>query len=81
VGLGPRQRRHDGTRQTHLITGIAPAFSPAALNSFLVLLPHGTDHAAAFLRDFRLADAVKQSELELQRPDGQRRWIRIAPRQ
>ena len=64
------------TRQTHLITGIAPGvFTGSAEQFFSMLLPHGTDHAAAFLRDFRLADAVKQSELELQRPDGQRRWI------
>ena len=64
------------TRQTHLITGIAPGtFTGGSEQFFSLLLPHGTDHAAAYLRDFNLADAVKQSEFEIERPDGARRWI------
>ena len=41
------------TRQTHLITGIAPGtFTGGAEQFFALLLPQGADHAAAFLRDF-----------------------------
>ena len=64
------------TRQTHLITGIAPEeFHGRAEQLFDLLLPHGVDHEAVFRRDFAQADAVGQSELELERADGSRRWI------
>ena len=64
------------TRQTHLITGIAPDdFTGRAEQFFSLLLPRGQDHAAIFRRDFSQADTVKQVELELDRPDGARRWF------
>jgi PAS domain S-box-containing protein len=64
------------TRQTHLITGIpAERFAGAAREFFALLRPPGVDHAADFRRQVELPDAVTQTELELERPDGTRRWI------
>src|SRR6185295_16884116 len=64
------------TRQTHLITGIpAGDFTGEARQFFGLLRPPGVDHAADFRREVEHPDAVTQTELELERPDGTRRWI------
>jgi PAS domain S-box-containing protein len=64
------------TRQTHLITGVAAGqFADDALQFFELLLPAQQDHAAAFRHAVTLPDAVAHSDLELRRPDGERRWI------
>jgi signal transduction histidine kinase/ActR/RegA family two-component response regulator len=64
------------TRQTHLITGIDPGqFAEDALQFFELLLPTDVDHAAAARNVVTQPDAAAESELELRRPDGARRWI------
>jgi len=68
--------RMSWTRQTHLITGVTPGqFADDALQFFERLLPANVDHAAAFRQAVAQPDAVAQSELELRRPDGERRWV------
>jgi PAS domain S-box-containing protein len=64
------------TRQTYLITGVAPGeFNDRAEQLFGLLLPYSTDHAAALRQEFAQGNTVREAELELQRPDGARRWI------
>jgi PAS domain S-box-containing protein len=64
------------TRQTHLITGIpVEGFTGEARQFFTLLRPAQTDHAAEFRRQVQHPDAVTEVELELERPDGARRWI------
>ena len=64
------------TRQTHLITGLAEdAFSGRAEQFFELLLPRNADHAVMFRREVARPDAIKESELEIERPDGTLRWI------
>ncbi len=64
------------TRQTHLITGISEEqFSSRAEQFFGMLEPADQDHAATFKREVTHAGAVKESELEIRRPDGTRRWV------
>jgi PAS domain S-box-containing protein len=64
------------TRQTHLITGVTEEqFSNRAEQFFGMLAPADQDHAAAFKREVTQAGTVKESEIELRRPDGSRRWV------
>jgi PAS domain S-box-containing protein len=64
------------TGQTYLITGVAPSeFNDRAEQLFGLLLPYTTDHAAALRQEFAQGNTVREAELELQRPDGARRWI------
>ena len=65
------------TRQTHLITGVpADAFSGRADQFFELLRPGNADHAADFRRELeQQPEAVRQTESQLQRPDGSQRWI------
>jgi PAS domain S-box-containing protein len=64
------------TRQTHLITGVSEEqFSNRAEQFFGMLEPADQDHAATFKSEVTHAGAVKESELEIRRPDGTRRWV------
>ena len=65
------------TRQTHLITGVpADAFTGRADQFFELLRPGTDDHAAAFRRELeQQPETVRQTESQLQRPDGSQRWI------
>jgi PAS domain S-box-containing protein len=68
--------RMSWTRQTYLITGVAePDFGGRAEEFFGLMLPGDVDHAAAFRGDAAQANTVRESELEIRRPDGARRWI------
>jgi PAS domain S-box-containing protein len=68
--------RMSWTVQTHLITGIsAEQFTGRAEQFFELLLPQDVDHGAAFLRDITRTDVVRQSELQIRRPDGTVRWV------
>src|SRR5690606_21239524 len=64
------------TRQTHLITRIAPEeFTGDARTFFGLFLPRNVDHAALCRHEMSALDSVSESELQIERPDGTRRWI------
>jgi PAS domain S-box-containing protein len=64
------------TRQIYLITGVAePDFGGRAEEFFGLMLPPDADHAAAFRGDAAQSHTVRESELEIRRPDASRRWI------
>jgi PAS domain S-box-containing protein len=64
------------TRQTHLITGVPePDFGGRAEEFFGLMLPPDAEHAAALRGDGSPADVVRESELQIRRPDGSLRWI------
>ncbi|HET9861976.1 MAG TPA: PAS domain-containing protein [Steroidobacteraceae bacterium] len=66
------------TRQTHLITGVPePDFGGRAEEFFGLMLPADADHAAVFRGNGSAAEAVRESELEIRRPDGTLRWIQM----
>jgi len=66
------------TRQTHRITGIDAAdFNGDAGQFFGLLLPRSLDHAAIYRHEMSVPDAFKEAELEIERPDGSRRWIQV----
>jgi PAS domain S-box-containing protein len=66
------------TRQTHRITGIEAAdFTGDAGQFFGLLLPRSLDHAAIYRHEMSAAGAMKEAELEIERPDGERRWLQV----
>lgn len=64
------------TRQTHLVTGITEEqFSNRAEQFFSLLEPADHDHATTFKSEVTRAGTVKESEIEIRRPDGTKRWV------